>query len=185
MAQRMNRSAQDIRALCERWRTMERHLKAAVILASLAISLTCAGLSGAQKSTPVPSAPVPAQILSAKKVFIANGGGDESRFESPQYTGGPDRLCNEFYAAMKSWGRYELVSSPAQADLIFEISLTHHTRPPDAHNLVGTYRARASGRLQGGWRTLWVLVLQRVRVLTPPRSMEHAHEVFSRSLRLT
>jgi hypothetical protein len=103
---------------------MERHLKAAVILASLAISLTCAGLSGAQKSTPVPSAPVPAQILSAKKVFIANGGGDESRFESPQYTGGPDRLCNEFYAAMKSWGRYELVSSPAQADLIFEISLT-------------------------------------------------------------
>jgi len=93
-------------------------------LASLAISLTCAGLSGAQKSNPAPTAPVPAQILSAKRVFIANGGGDESRFESPQYSGGPDRLYNEFYAAMKSWGRYELVSTPAEADLVFEISLT-------------------------------------------------------------
>jgi hypothetical protein len=103
---------------------MGRALEVAVISASLAISLTCAAVSGAQKATPVPTAPVPAQILSAKKVFIANGGGDESRFESPQYSGGPDRLYNEFYAAMKSWGRYELVSSPAEADLIFEVSLT-------------------------------------------------------------
>jgi hypothetical protein len=102
---------------------MERPHKA-MILMSLAISLTYAGVSGAQKSNPEPAAPVPRQILSAKKVFIANGGGDESRFESPQYSGGPDRLYNEFYAAMKSWGRYELVSTPAEADLVFEISLT-------------------------------------------------------------
>lgn len=95
-----------------------------MILAGVAISLTCEGLAGAQKSSPAPAAPVPAQILSAKKVFIANGGGDESRFESPQYTGGPDRLYNEFYVAMKSWGRYELVSTPADADLVFEVSLT-------------------------------------------------------------
>jgi hypothetical protein len=95
-----------------------------MILASVAISMTCEGVAVAQKSNPAPAAPVPAQILSAKKVFIANGGGDESRFESPQYSGGPDRLYNEFYAAMKSWGRYELVSTPAEADLVFEISLT-------------------------------------------------------------
>jgi hypothetical protein len=28
---------------------------------------------------------------------------------------------NEFYAAMKDWGRYELAATPAEADLIFEV----------------------------------------------------------------
>ena len=32
---------------------------------------------------------------------------------------------NEFYAAMKSWGRYELVSSPADADMVFEIRFAY------------------------------------------------------------
>lgn len=38
------------------------------------------------------------------------------------YTTSADRPYNQFYAAMKSWGRYELVSSPADADVFFEIS---------------------------------------------------------------
>ena len=36
--------------------------------------------------------------------------------------GGPDRTYNEFYAVVKGSGSYELVSAPAGADLIFEIS---------------------------------------------------------------
>ena len=31
---------------------------------------------------------------------------------------------NRFSAAMKSWGRYELVASPAEAGLVFEIRFT-------------------------------------------------------------
>lgn len=73
-------------------------------------------------ANPIP-APVPAQILTAKKLFIANSGGDESRYEVVSYSGGPDRPYIEFYAAMKTWGRYELVSAPADADLVFEIRL--------------------------------------------------------------
>lgn len=46
--------------------------------------------------------------------YSEEGGGDESLFVWPQYSGGPDRLYNEFYAAMKSWGRYELVSTPGR-----------------------------------------------------------------------
>jgi len=38
--------------------------------------------------------------------------------------GGPDRPYNEFYAAMKSWGRYDLVSSPSDADLVLKISFS-------------------------------------------------------------
>ena len=102
---------------------MPKRLRAAVLCAGLAMSLNCGYLSAAQQTKHVPPAPVPQQILAAKKVFIANGGGDESLFGSPQYSGGPDRLYNEFYAGMKSWGRYELVGRPEDADLLFEIRL--------------------------------------------------------------
>ena len=103
---------------------MTKRLKAAVLSAGLAMSLNCDQLCAAQQSKQTPPAPVPPLIFQAKKVFIANGGGDESLFDSPRYSGGPDRLYNEFYAAMKSWGRYELVGSPAEADLVIEIRLT-------------------------------------------------------------
>jgi hypothetical protein len=33
-----------------------------------------------------------------------------------------NRPYNQFYEAMKTWGRHELVSSPADADLVLEIS---------------------------------------------------------------
>jgi hypothetical protein len=40
------------------------------------------------------------------------------------YSGGRNRAYNQFYAAMRSWGRYQLVSAPADADLVFEIGFT-------------------------------------------------------------
>jgi hypothetical protein len=95
----------------------------AVLFVSLSMCLFGGRLCAAQKSKLVPSAPIPSLILSAKKVFVSNAGGDESLF-GPQYTGGPDRLYDEFYAGVKSWGRYELVGSPEDADLVFEIRLT-------------------------------------------------------------
>ena len=75
-------------------------------------------LSGAaQKGKEAPPAPIPPQIVAAKKIFIANAGGEDSDVHS----GGRDRAYNQFYAVMKSWGRYEIVSSPAEADLLYEI----------------------------------------------------------------
>ena len=70
------------------------------------------------------AAPVPAQILSAKKVFISNAGTDSMSMAVFKRAGDPDQPYNQFYAAMKSWGKYEIVSAPADADLIFEIRFT-------------------------------------------------------------
>src|SRR6266478_3790075 len=103
---------------------MTKHLKAAVLGFGLAMSLLPGPLSATQQKKPTHPAPIPAQILTAKKVFIANGGGDESRYEAASYSGGPDRAYNEFYAAMKTWGRYELVAAPGDADLVFDTRLT-------------------------------------------------------------
>jgi hypothetical protein len=74
------------------------------------------------------TAPVPGQIITAKRVFISNAGsesyGSESYFRLTRYDGGPDRFYNQFYAAMKNWGRYELADSPANADMVCEVRFT-------------------------------------------------------------
>lgn len=65
-----------------------------------------------------PAAPIPPQITSAKKVFISNAGSD-LRFQ--QFS--PTRAYDQLYAAIREWGHFEVVSSPADADLVFQISL--------------------------------------------------------------
>jgi hypothetical protein len=67
---------------------------------------------------------VPPPIVSAKKVFVSNAGGGCDPLGNAHFSGGPNRPYNQFSAAMKSWGRYELVAAPADADLAFEISFT-------------------------------------------------------------
>ena len=74
--------------------------------------------STGQEAHTAPPAPVPAQIARAKKIFIANTLG----VSLPLSLGGADRTYNQFYAAMKTWGRYEIVSTPADSDVILEIS---------------------------------------------------------------
>ena len=90
----------------------------------VAIMLAIASVQGwgAPSQKEAAAGPVPAPILSAKSVFISNGGGGCSPFGQSVFSGEPDRPYNEFYSAIKSWGRYELVTAPADADLDFEIS---------------------------------------------------------------
>jgi hypothetical protein len=70
------------------------------------------------------AAPVPIQILTGKKVFISNG-------ISTAAADVPNLPYNEFYANMKAWGRYELVATPADADLVFE--LRYVSDPPSPY----------------------------------------------------
>ena len=52
---------------------------------------------------------------------MANAGGEEPGKDNPQFEGDVDRSYRQFYGALKTWGRYELVGAPADADLRFEI----------------------------------------------------------------
>jgi hypothetical protein len=90
----------------------------------------------AQQVPSVAVAPVPPQLLNAKKVFISNAGADSGLFPHP-FTGDPDRAYNEFYAGVVSWGRYQLVASPAEADLVFELQLTAPNGPSNADKSKG------------------------------------------------
>ncbi len=93
---------------------------------ALAALFLGSSLASAQAPSPAPAAappaPVPPAILTAKKLFLANDGADAGLFPHP-FSGSTSRGYDEFYAALRAMGRYELVSSPSQADLVLEFRL--------------------------------------------------------------
>lgn len=58
--------------------------------------------------------PLPAQLRAAHRVFVSNLGAEGD------FRVDPDIGYKQFYAALQTWGRYQLVASPGGADLIFE-----------------------------------------------------------------
>lgn len=70
------------------------------------------------QQTSTGAAPVPPEVLQAHAVFVSNGGGS-TYFNL--FDGGPNRAYNTFYSQLNKTGHYDLVSAPAQADVIFEI----------------------------------------------------------------
>ena len=95
--------------------------KVAFVWMSITLILASSLVLTGQEAKGAPVAPVPLQISTAKKVFISNAPGDTI---APAI-GGNYSAYNQFYAAINGLGQYELVSSPAEADLVFEISFTN------------------------------------------------------------
>jgi len=62
-----------------------------------------------------PNTPVPSQLRTAHTIFFTNAGAD------PNFPIDSTQVYNQVYAALQSWGRYQLVSAPAQAELIFRL----------------------------------------------------------------
>lgn len=114
---------------------MHARLNALSISIVTLLLLAAALRSAAQTPADPPLAPVPTQILTAKTVFISNVSGD-----FPVPAGTPALTYNEFYSDMKSWGRFALVSAPADSDLVFEIRFASSVSSTDT----------CSGRLGAG-----------------------------------
>jgi len=93
--------------------------------------------TGAQAPPPSPLlVPVPPALLNAKTVFVSNAGADSGLFPHP-FSGDPDRPYNQFYAAMQSWGRYQLVADPSEADVVFELQLIAPPGPSSGNKVNG------------------------------------------------
>jgi hypothetical protein len=78
------------------------------------------GIASAQQ--PAPPAPVPSAITAAKAIFISNGGADSGLFPEP-FSGDTSRAYNQLFASLTSTGQFQLVTNPANADLVLEIRL--------------------------------------------------------------
>jgi hypothetical protein len=100
---------------------LKRKLNLSIYPIFVAGALFLAPFARGQKSAEVLPAPLPPQIFTSKKVFISNAGGDSNYL----YSGGPERLYNHFYAALQSWGRYQLVGNPAESDLVLAVSFSN------------------------------------------------------------
>lgn len=81
-------------------------MRKAAALVCLFVSLHAAA---GKSRRDVPIAPLPAVIVNAQKVFLTNGGGSDLAYDT-------------FYSDMKTWGKYQIVGSPDQADLIIELA---------------------------------------------------------------
>jgi hypothetical protein len=76
-------------------------------------------LHGAQAQSAL--APVPAPLLSAQKVFLANGGADVVSTAAFRKAAEVNEPYNSMYNALQGWGHWQLVSSPDAADLVLVV----------------------------------------------------------------
>jgi hypothetical protein len=94
------------------------------------------------------NAPVPDPLLKGKRAFISYELGDVTAFPS-SYSGGPERAYGEFYTQMKAWGRYELVSDPKNADVIFAVRFVDPPNIPHPQIRIGIMDASGHVSLWG------------------------------------
>lgn len=57
----------------------------------------------------IPTAPLPTAIVNARRIFLSNKGGSDLAYDA-------------FYQAMKDWGKFQIVGTPDDAELIVELS---------------------------------------------------------------
>ena len=93
-------------------------------LLAMMVLLAGGSVACAQQTPTAPVAPIPAQIITARKVFIANGGVDATSLTAFRRAKEPREPYNQFYIAMKRWGRYEVVGAPGEADLVLQLSFS-------------------------------------------------------------
>jgi hypothetical protein len=74
----------------------------------LAATMLFSAVSSAKTRKDIPPAPLPEKLLTAHKVFVVNGGGSDLAFDA-------------FYKALKDWGRFQLVSTPSDAEIVMQL----------------------------------------------------------------
>jgi hypothetical protein len=88
--------------------------RTAILCLTAAVASVTIPIAHAQKTPDAPPAPVPIQILTARKIFITNG-------DSDPVLDVPNLAYSELYASLKNQGMYEFVQTPADADVVLEV----------------------------------------------------------------
>jgi hypothetical protein len=94
--------------------------KVCLLILASSVWLAAHAQTATLPGSPLPG-PVPAQIANAKSVFISNTAPDGMPSDILEHFGEPNKPYDQLYAAMKSWGRFQLAGSPQDGDLVLEI----------------------------------------------------------------
>ena len=92
-------------------------IRYAALLISVFTLTSITAFSQSTSSAATPAAPIPAQIINGKNVFISNLIAENGAFVPVT----EHRSYDAFYAAIKNGGQYHLVSTPEEADLVFQL----------------------------------------------------------------
>ena len=92
------------------------------LLATMVLLVGCPAAWAQQPQSA--AAPVPTKLFEAKKVFVSNAGVDAASPVVFERTIGPNEPYSQFYFAMQQWGRYELVGTPSDADMVLQLRLS-------------------------------------------------------------
>lgn len=95
-------------------------------MAMLLVILLCVHAVAAKSRKNVPLALLPAKVLSAKRVLLVNGGGNDLAYDA-------------LYSAVKEWARYEIVDSSSAADIIIEIRYVTEDHGTHVWSTTNTY----------------------------------------------
>ena len=100
--------------------------------------LLCAcALAYAQKSRKdVPRAPLPAQIVNAKTIFLVNAGGKDPAIENDNSA---ELVYDVVYGEFKDWGKYAIVDSPDKAELVITVSYGAENQRTTTRTVYNTY----------------------------------------------
>jgi len=102
-------------------------------------------LSAASLQAQVPN--IPAPILTAKTIFLGNGGTNAD--------GDSERAFVDFYQQLIAWNHYRVVTNPADADLAAEISVNYLVSPTSRGEAGKFYCIRLTIRDEKTQTLLW------------------------------
>jgi hypothetical protein len=107
-----------------------------LVLRAVVCAASLTAITGvAQQPKPGPG-PVPPAISAARRIFVSNAGADSGLFPEP-FSGDPDRGHNQFFAALKATGQFDLVPDPSDADLVLELQLIAPNGPSSGNKQNG------------------------------------------------
>ncbi len=96
-------------------RTISALLSLAILFDQSAHAARIRQVPAATQTPPPSQAPVPTQIAAAHTIFLVNNGADTN------FPLSADDAYSQVYAALQAWGHFQLVTSPDQADLVFQL----------------------------------------------------------------
>jgi hypothetical protein len=92
-----------------------------LLILAIVLATSAATMAQQNPASANQAAPIPAQIVSAKKVFVSNAGADLTSEQYFKKDGDPNLAYDHFYAALRNSSRFTLVPAPADANLVLQI----------------------------------------------------------------
>jgi hypothetical protein len=107
--------------------------------AMLLLALSISGFAQHDKKA-IEHAPLPADILNAKSVFLVNLGGSDPKIKDDE---GSELVFDTIYTDFRGWGRYQLADAPEKSDITVEVSYAAENEHSKVYSTTNVYTGQS------------------------------------------